>query len=336
MNKTIRLMEVCGTHTVAIAKAGIRSLLPNNIFLISGPGCPVCVTPQEDIDRIIEIAKQKDVIFATFGDMIRVPGTNSSLEKERANGAEIRIVYSPLDCLKIAKENQSKQVVFMGVGFETTSPTIAATIIESKRQKIKNFFVYPSFKLIPPAMKVLIDDPELKIDGFICPGHVSTIIGSHPYEFLNKPCVIAGFEPNDILEAIEMLVEAVRAERRKVRIQYKRIVKPEGNPKALEILYKVFEPCDSNWRGLGVIPRSGLKFRKEFEKFDASKKFEITGDIAQCRLSKGCICGDILKGKQSPKDCKLFGKACTPENPIGACMVSSEGTCAARFKYETR
>lgn len=331
-NKKVNFMEVCGTHTVAISKSGIRSLLPKNIRLLSGPGCPVCVTPQSDIDSAIEIAKKKNVIFTTFGDMLRVPSNSSSLEKELSKGADIRIVYSPADALETAKTNPSKEVVFMGVGFETTSPLIAATILQAKKEIIKNFSIVSAFKLIPPALKALLSDKSIKIDGFILPGHVSTIIGSKPYEFINIPCVISGFEGEEILESIEMLLKQIENGAPKVEIQYKKAVKAEGNPDAVNILYKVFEPCDSVWRGIGMIPDSGLKLREEFKEFDAARKFNIK--ISKTEEPKGCSCGDILKGKKIPTDCKLFKKACTPINPIGPCMVSSEGACQAYYRYE--
>jgi hydrogenase expression/formation protein HypD len=333
--KKIQIMEVCGTHTVAIFKYGIKSLIPDNIKLLSGPGCPVCVTPQEDVDFAIEISKQKDVILTTFGDMMKVPGTNSSLEKEKAGGCDIRIVYSVLDAINFAQENPTKKVVFFAVGFETTSPSIAISILEAEKRNLKNYFILPAHKLIPPAMKALVDAKEIKIDGFICPGHVSTIIGSKPYEFISKyykiPCVISGFEPVDILQGIYMLVMQIEKEECKVEIQYKRSVKKEGNKLALKNLYKVFEECDCKWRGIGLIPNSGLKLKKEFKKYDAKKIFNIK--IKEGKETIGCICGEILRGISSPYDCKLFEKKCNPENPIGPCMVSSEGTCSAYYKY---
>lgn len=333
----LKFMEVCGTHTVAIFKFGIKNLLPKNISLISGPGCPVCVTPTSDIDLAIEMSKRKDVIITTFGDMIRVPGSHSSLEKEKMDKANVEIVYSPLDSLDIAKKHPEKSIVFISVGFETTSPTIAATILQAEKENIKNFYILPFNKVIPPPMGALLDS-NVKIDGFICPGHVSVIIGSKPYEFIprqyNIPCVITGFEPIDILQSIYMLLLQKIANKAKVEIQYKRTVTPEGNKTAVDILYKVFKPSDSNWRGLGVIKNSGLTLAQKYIRFDAGKKFNI--HIKKSNEFKGCKCADVLKGIIVPTGCRLFGKKCSPETPLGACMVSSEGTCAAYYKYNLK
>lgn len=335
LSRTINIMEVCGTHTVSIFKHGIRSIVPPNVKLISGPGCPVCVTPVEDIDKMLYIAKQKDVILATFGDMMRVPGSNGSLYKAKAEGADIRLVYSPLDALKIAEQNKEKKVVFFAVGFETTSPLIAATIAEAERKEIFNFYIYSVHKLVPPALEVLVNTEELKLDGFILPGHVSTIIGSKIYEFIplhyKKACVITGFDADDILNGISMLLSQIIEISPKVEIQYKDAVRPEGNPKAVEFLYRFFEPCDSNWRGIGVIPKSGLKLKKEFSHRDVEVLFNIP-EIKSVE-PKGCQCGLILRGVKIPPECPLFAKVCTPENPVGACMVSSEGSCSAYYKY---
>lgn len=331
----IKLMEVCGTHTMAIARAGIKKLLPSSIELISGPGCPVCVTSQNDIDRAIEIARIENVIMTTFGDMLRVPGTRSSLEKEKAQGKDVRVVYSCRDALNIARDNPQKKIVFMGIGFETTSPTIAATILEAKRQRIKNFFVLSNFKLIPPALNALAQSKKVQIDGFICPGHVSVITGSVPYETIakryKKPCVITGFDEIDIIKGIKCLIEQIRKHAYKVEIAYKRAVRKQGNARARRILDSVFMPCDSQWRGLGMIKRSGLKLRKEFKEFSGERKFKI--DVLKVAEPKGCICGEVLQGIKSPRDCRLFKQVCTPQNPIGPCMVSSEGTCAAFYRY---
>jgi hydrogenase expression/formation protein HypD len=367
-NKEIVLMEICGTHTVSIFKHGIRNLLASSIKLVSGPGCPVCVTAAQDIDRIIWLSRQRDVILTTFGDMIRVPGSTiwdaetqerkraNSLERQRVDGADVRVVYSVLDAMDIARNNPTKRVVFFGIGFETTAPSIALSIRLAKEEGLDNFFVYSCHKLIPQALKALLESGEVRIDGFICPGHVSTIIGTKPYEFIAKqyhiPCVITGFEPIDILQAVLMLVKARKQAR--VEIQYTRAVKPEGNVAAQRILSEVFEPTDAEWRGIGVIPASGLSIRQEYNKFDASMVFEMPHDISHVGVGSkptlilgssptlilgskptlsGCICGKILRGIAIPSDCLLFGKACTPEEPIGACMVSSEGTCAAYYKY---
>jgi hydrogenase expression/formation protein HypD len=363
--REMRLMEVCGTHTVAIFRSGIKGLLPKNISLLSGPGCPVCVTPNEDIDKALYISRQKDVILTTFGDMIKVPGTNSSLEKERASGADIRVVYSALDALEIARRNPQNKVALLGIGFETTSPTIASVILSAQKEGIDNFFILVAHKLIPPAMKALLDamptglNPvsdgvqprrNVRIDGFLCPGHVSTIIGSSPYQFISKdygvPCVVAGFEPLDILQSILMAVQQVERKEAKVEIEYRRAVRPQGNITALKVLYEVFEVCDARWRGLGIIRKSGLRLKEKYRQFDAESTFAFIkwGENVSpggeppltppVRGRKGrCLCGEILRGVKVPTDCTLFGKICTPEEPVGPCMVSSEGTCAAYFKY---
>ncbi|MFH1553071.1 MAG: hydrogenase formation protein HypD [Candidatus Omnitrophota bacterium] len=335
MKKKIKLMEVCGTHTMAIARAGIKKLLPEGIELISGPGCPVCVTSQEDIDRVVKIAALKDVIITTFGDMMRVPGSSMSLDQVRRQGADVRVVYSCIDSLDIAEQSPSKKVVFMGVGFETTSPTIAATVLEAKRRKVRNFFVLANFKVLFPALELLASSDRIKVDGFICPGHVSVITGSVPYEKIakryGKPCVITGFDEDDIVKGIKRLVNQVKKGVSTVEIEYKRAVKKEGNLTAKRVLRKVFQVRDTAWRGIGIIKKSGLKLRKEYAKFDAEKEFKVK--VPKPALPKGCICGEVLQGIASPADCKLFRKKCTPTSPVGPCMVSSEGTCAAYFKY---
>jgi len=333
--KDIRLMEVCGTHTMSIARNGIRQLLPTNITLISGPGCPVCVTSQQEIDQFLKLTEYENVIITTFGDLMRVPGSHSCLQKERANGADIRVVYSTLDCLQIAENNPEKQVVFLGIGFETTAPTIAAAILEAKKRNLKNFSIISAHKLVPPALIALIENKNVAVNGFICPGHVSVIIGAKAYEPIAQnyriPCVIAGFEPVDILQSIVMLVEQIERCRGEVEIAYKRGVTYEGNKKAREILYIIFKPTDANWRGLGMIPQSGLEFKEEFKDFDAMSRYNLL--VEQVKEPKGCICGEVLSGIKTPFDCPHFGKACTPDEPIGPCMVSTEGTCAAYFKY---
>ncbi len=336
LKKRINIMEVCGTHTMAISRAGIRGLMPEEINLISGPGCPVCVTPISEIDKAIELAQMKDVIITTFGDMMKVPGTRSSLIMEKAKGADIRVVYSPVDSVDIAKKNKDKKVIFLGVGFETTAPLIAAIVKQAKKDKIDNFFVLPCFKVIIPPMIALLNDKDLNLQGFICPGHVSTITGAKIYEPLVKeysiPCVIMGFETMDILTGIYMIMKQILEKKPRVEIQYSRAVKYEGNINAQKLLKEVFRQTDSNWRGIGLIPDSGLTFSDEYEKFNALKEF--TFDISYTKEPAGCRCGDVLKGKCIPFDCRLFAKKCTPENPAGACMVSSEGTCAAYYKYE--
>ena len=332
-------MEVCGTHTVSISKNGIRGVLSKNIRLISGPGCPVCVTPQGEIDAAIELSKKPGVVITTFGDMIRVPGTTSSLEKEKAGGADVRIVYSPLDCLDMAKNEPEKEIVFIGVGFETTSPTIAGTVLKAKEQKINNFSVLSAFKLIPPALEAISNAKDIKVDGFILPGHVSTIIGAKAYSFLKIPGVIAGFEAWDILRAIGMIVEMMKGLENSggaihelpVQIQYKSVVRDDGNPAALKVLYEVFEAADSNWRGIGIIPGSGLVFRNRYKSFDALRRFKVK--VKNAKEPRGCACGKILKGALTPFECPLFGKKCTPDNPVGPCMVSSEGACSAYYRY---
>lgn len=334
----INIMEVCGTHTVAIFRFGIREALPENIKLISGPGCPVCVTSPEDVDFIIYLAQQPEVIVTTFGDMMKVPGSQGSLEELRASGANIRVIYSALDVLEIARQEPAKRVVFLGVGFETTSPTVAAMLMEARRLKIENLLLLPSFKLIPPAIQTLLEDNKAKIDGFILPGHVSTIIGALPYKFIQQkfhvPAVIAGFEPVDILEAIYMLLKQIADSTPKIEIEYKRSVRPEGNPIALRTLYKVFKIGDACWRGLGCISGSGLLLQNGFECFDAKKVF--SPELPQTRGKTGCLCGEVLKGKITPEECRLFAGECTPDTPQGPCMVSSEGTCAAYYKYHRR
>ncbi len=333
--RPVNLMEVCGTHTVAIFKHGIRQFLPEKVNMLSGPGCPVCVTPNVDIDKAIALAQNSEVILATFGDMMKVPGSYTSLHQVKAVGADIRVVYSVLDALKIAEDNPRKSVVFFGIGFETTAPTTASAILEAERLRIDNFFFLSVHKLIPPAMRVLLDADEVHIDGFICPGHVSTIIGSQPYEFIPReygiPCVIAGFEPLDILQAIDMLLEQISAEQPQVAIQYRRAVRKEGNPIALKYLSTVFEVTEACWRGIGIIPESGLKLGQQYKRFDAEHAFKIVGRPP--KEAVGCRCGDILRGVSMPQECRLFAKVCTPEHPVGPCMVSTEGTCSAWYLY---
>ncbi len=336
-DRPIRLMEICGTHTMAIFKHGIRSLLPREIELISGPGCPVCVTATRDIDLLLAISEIKGNILTTFGDMIRVPGSKGTLRDSMALGADVRIVYSSLDALRIAQEEKNRDVIFIGIGFETTAPTVAATALVAREKGIKNLRILSLHKLLPPALEALFLGDNLRVDGLICPGHVSTIIGAAPFRPIAKeralPCVITGFEPVDILEGILMLLIQIKKGSAEVEIQYRRAVKEEGNPKALALMEQVFEPCDSHWRGLGLIPKSGLGLRPEFEDLDALKYFSI--DVKEASEPKGCKCGEVLKGLIRPDHCPLFLKVCNPENPIGPCMVSSEGSCAAYYRYSS-
>ena len=334
-DEPMRLMEVCGTHTVSIARYGLRKALPETIELISGPGCPVCVTSNGDLDRAISLARIPGAAVVTFGDMVRVPGSHSSLASERAAGGDVRVVYSPLDGLKVAEENPQLKVIFLGVGFETTAPTVAATALEARNRGLKNFFIFSAHKTVPKALKALLDLGEIKLNGFLLPGHVSAIIGSRPYEFLagqyGLACVISGFEPLDILQSVLMLVRQTKGRRPRVEIQYRRGVKAEGNPKALEIMDQAFEPSDVEWRGLGLIAGTGLALRKELAELDASRAFDIHAPSA--RETNGCRCGDVLRGLIRPEGCPLFSKVCTPQNPVGPCMVSFEGSCAAAYKY---
>ena len=331
----VRVMEVCGTHTMAIARNGIRALLRDRVILISGPGCPVCVTPDGYIDAAIALGRRPEVVLATFGDMVKVPGTSSCLEKERGNGADVRVVYSPLDAVELAARNPKREIVFLGVGFETTAPTIAGAIEAAGRRALSNFSVLSSIRTIPEAMDALAADPGVRIEGFLCPAHVSTIIGADAYRPLVEkhriPCVVAGFEPLDILCGISMLLLQKREGAARVENEYARVATPEGNRKALALLGRLFVKCDISWRGIGVIPGSGLRIAEEYAPFDAQRKFGV--DVVESPRESPCRCGDVLKGIISPRDCPLFGKACTPEDPIGPCMVSTEGTCAAYFKY---
>ena len=331
----VRLMEFCGGHTVTIFRYGIRQALPKTLEMVSGPGCPVCVTANADLDKAIALSQIPDVIITTFGDMLKVPGSYSSLQEAKASGADVRVVYSTMDALKIAKENSDKSVVFLGIGFETTAPTIAASILLAQDKGIRNYHVLSLHKLCPPAIRAILDCGEVRLQGLICPGHVSVIIGSHPWESVardyNIPCVISGFEPLDILQCISMLVAQVEKGESKVEIAYRRGVHPEGNREALKIMEQVFEPCPAQWRGMGEILGSGLKLRGKYRHFDAELAFDIAPEPA-CE-PEGCICGDILRGVKTPTDCLLFGKACTPEHPVGPCMVSSEGSCSAHYLY---
>lgn len=331
------IMEVCGTHTMAIGRYGLRSLFPNSIRLLSGPGCPVCVTPQKEIDRSIEIGKRYNAVVTTFGDMFRVPGSVESLEEARADGLDVRIVYSPAEAVATAVSEPDRETVFLGVGFETTAPVIAAALLKAKRDAVRNFTVLPLMKTVPIALETILRTGKAKIDGFLLPGHVCSIIGTEPFEFIPEnfgvPCVVAGFEPVDILQGIEMLLEQMVRNRAAVEIAYRRAVTAKGNPTAQRVVEEVFSVCDSVWRAIGTIPGSGLGITHKFEDYDAGKKFPVT--IGETEDTRGCMCGEILMGQALPADCPMFGSICTPEKPIGPCMVSSEGTCAAYYKYGT-
>jgi hydrogenase expression/formation protein HypD len=334
-DRKLNIMEVCGTHTTSIFRYGIRGLLPENIRLISGPGCPICVTPQSYIDTAIELSLFRNVIIATFGDLMRVPGKGGSLYTRRTEGGDIRVVYSPMDAMFIAKSNPSKKVVFLSVGFETTSPMTAITAIESIKNNIKNLFFLTAHKIVPPVLRSLAEDKDLRIDGFLLPGHVSAIIGEEPYAFLCEeygiPGVIAGFEPVDILKSIDTLLDMIYKGQHEIKNDYKRIVKRQGNTKAKEYLNEVFKTCESRWRGIGIIPESGHEFNDMYKKLDALKHFKI--EHKDYNEDSACRCGEILRGKISPIECTLFGGKCSMDNPLGPCMVSSEGTCGAYYRY---
>lgn len=326
-------MEVCGTHTMAISRAGLRPLIAPSVNLISGPGCPVCVTADSDMDRAIAVAHMPGVVLATFGDMMKVPGSDGSLADGAAKGAQVRVVYSPLEALDLARDNKSKDVVFLGVGFETTAPTVAATLLRARDENLTNFYVLSFHKLVPPALRALVSLDDFKVDGFILPGHVSAIIGSKAYAFVAEefgvPCVVTGFESADILQAVYRLMK-MREEGPAVETEYSRAVHPEGNLKALAAMEQVFEPVDAEWRGLFVIPQSGLALREEFGYFDAGT---WGVELPEPKRDKGCRCGEILCGRIRPTECQFFAGACTPETPVGPCMVSSEGTCASYYLY---
>jgi hydrogenase expression/formation protein HypD len=334
-SRPVRLMEVCGTHTMAIFRHGIRSLLPDTVNLLSGPGCPVCVTDQADIDAFVDLARRDNTVIATFGDLMRVPGSGSSLQQERARGADVRVVYSPLDAIQIARETPDKTIVFLGVGFETTAPAIAATLITVRKMNLENFCVYSAHKTVPPALTALVGTGAAQIDGFLLPGHVSVIIGMQAYQpfwdQFSMPCVVTGFEPVDILEGLLQLIRQIETGDPQLANAYTRAVSPSGNRKAQETMAQVFASRDTRWRGIGVIPKSGLAIREAYSAHDARRRFDI--QISPVPEPKGCACGAILTGTKTPPQCTLFRKACTPMSPIGPCMVSSEGTCAAYYRY---
>lgn len=334
----VTIMEFCGTHTHSIFRFGIRDLLPENVTMLSGPGCPVCVTDNRDIDYFLALAEMPNTIIATFGDMVRVPGSSKSLQDIKADGKDIRIVYSCMSALEIAEQNPKKNVIFLGVGFETTAPTVAGAIIEAKRRGIDNFFVYSMHKLTPPAMKSILDLGEVKLNGILGPGHVSTVIGSDAWIFLpdwyKMPIAIAGFDIVDILLGIKALLRMIKDNTPTVVNTYIRAVKPKGNKLAQDMMYEVFEVTDSYWRGLGRLPESGLKIRDKYKDFDAKKQFLV--DISEVSENRSCKCGEVIRGVISPLECPLFKDVCNPNNPIGPCMVSSEGTCSAYYLYGVR
>ncbi len=328
-------MEVCGTHTYAFFRFGLRKLLSCYVDFISGPGCPVCITTDSYIKKALILAEDKKNIIATFGDLLRVRTQNGSLEEMRAKGADIRVVYSPLDALLIAKRSKKKRIVFLSVGFETTAPLIAATIKQAKLEKVDNYFILCGNRLIPPAMRVLCEDKDIRIDGFICPGHVSAIIGVRPYRDIarkyRKGCVVCGFEPVDIVWSLYLLLRQIKENKPKVENTYTRVVKTGGNRRAQQLLKEIFYVDDASWRGLGVIKKSGLFLRKKFNEFDAEKL--VTKNVEESPLPKGCRCGEVIKGKVKPYECAQFGKICSPKSPLGPCMVSFEGACRIYFEY---
>lgn len=332
--RSVRIMEVCGTHTMSIFRSGIRSVLPETVSLLSGPGCPVCVTDQSEIDAFIEIARCEGVTTATFGDLIRVPGSASSLERERAAGADVRVVYSTVDALDLARKHPDRRVVFLGIGFETTAPTVAAAVKAARDRGISNFSVFCAHKRVLPALSALLS-MEIGIDGFLLPGHVSLVIGAEAYRPLFErhrcPMVIAGFEAGDILDAIHRLVRQIESGRPALENAYPRAVTAGGNRKARALLEEVFTPVDALWRGMGRIQASGLALRDAFEAFDARRVFGIP--LREAPAPPGCRCGEVITGRSTPPECRLFRRACTPVHPVGPCMVSSEGTCAAYYRY---
>lgn len=335
----VRLMEVCGTHTMAIAKSGIRSLLPENVKLLSGPGCPVCVTPGEVIDRVLALAMEKGVIITTYGDMVRVPGTTpgDSLQRRRALGADVRIVYSPVDAVEIARANPEKQVVFLGVGFETTAPGTAAAVLTARDGGVRNFSLLSMLKTVEPALRALIGTDGFNVQGFLCPGHVGTVIGERGFAFLPEeyriPAVISGFEAEDILLSVYMLLKQIKNAEPRIENEYTRAVSKNGNALAMRMMESCFEPRFDLWRGLGGIDKSGLALRGELSDFDAEKRFSLSAPTKS--VPTACRCGEVITGRLYPWECPLFGKRCTPEDPVGPCMVSSEGACAAAYKYQS-
>ncbi len=335
--RPMRFMEVCGTHTVSIFRSGLRSLIPEEIKLVSGPGCPVCVTDQGEIDAFIKVSRMSGVTIATFGDLVRVPGTSGSLAEARAEGADVKVVYSSMDALDIAiRQDDNKLIVFLAVGFETTIPGIAATIKEAKRASIGNFTIFPALKLMPPALCAILPGHKPYLDGLICPGHVSSIIGAGAYRPTARdfglPCVIAGFEPAEMIAALILLARQAGEGRAEVTNAYPKAVSWDGNSRAMRFMDEVFEPSDARWRGIGSIKDSGLTLKAGYGEFDARVRLGV--EVKPAPEPDGCLCGDIIKGMRSPQDCPFFRTRCTPVTPIGPCMVSSEGTCAAHYRYE--
>jgi hydrogenase expression/formation protein HypD len=332
--RTARLMEVCGTHTMSIARHGIARALPAGVELLSGPGCPVCVTDAGYVDAALELAA-RGAIVCTFGDMIRVPGSEGSLDLARAGGADIRICYSPAEAAAIARAEPERQVVFLAIGFETTTAPVVSLVETAMREGLENLSLLTAFKTVPPALAALVDDPAVEVDAFLCPPHVSAIIGAEAYrpvvERYRVPCVVAGFEPLDVLCAVDELLGQIAAGTPRLVNQYERVVRPEGNPRARSLMARYLETVDAVWRGLGVIPGSGLALRRDYVRFDAAVRHGLC--VREGRTDPACRCGDVLKGKIAPDGCPLFGAACTPAGPVGPCMVSSEGSCAAHYRY---
>ena len=331
-----KVMEVCGGHTHSIYRYGIDDLLPGNVELVHGPGCPVCVIPMGRVDDGIALAHERGVVFTCFGDMLRVPGSTGTLLEAKAAGADVRIVYSPLDALRIAKSNPDREVVFYAIGFETTAPSTALTLKRARADEVRNFSVMCSHVTIVPPLRALLESPDLRLDGFVGPGHVSTVVGARPFEFIpadyGKPVVISGFEPLDVLQSVHKILRQLAEGRCEVENQYTRVVRREGNTRALEVMAEVFELRPHfEWRGMGFISQSGLKLSDAYADWDAELRFDVPG--VRVADPKACQCGEVLKGVIKPWECKVFGTACTPERPIGTCMVSSEGACAAYYSY---
>ena len=335
--RSVRIMEVCGTHTTEFFRTGVKDIFPPGVHLVDGPGCPVCVTPNEYLDRAIEIGRRHGAVIATFGDMIKVPSSYSSLAREAAGGMDVRVVYSPMNALEMAAEDPSRQVMFLSVGFETTAPAEAATILDAKKRNIKNFSILPGNKLTPPAVDALLAAGETKIDGFILPGHVSAVIGVAAWRFISerygRPGVVAGFDAADLMMGTISLIELIMRNSPETLNQYPRVVREEGNRHAVELMHRVFAPADARWRGIGVIPGSGLDVRADYAEFDAARRFPVSPP--EPVEAPGCRCGELLRGLIAPPECALYGGACTPEDPVGPCMVSMEGPCSAYYKYGT-